>query len=165
MASSFGGGKSIEDQHNSLSLEDKDVDFLDLYEIEEERIEGLKWRVIGRFLTDRSINFIAMKNTLASLWRPIKGVVIKELRINLYLFQFFHDLDIERVTNGVPWTFDQHILIMKELSMWVQAYDIPNGFMTERIGNAIGQHNGTYVESDPDNFARVWRNYMRIRFL
>ena len=30
--------------------------------------------LVGRFLTDKVINFPAMKNTMASLWRPGKGV-------------------------------------------------------------------------------------------
>ncbi|KAF2308041.1 hypothetical protein GH714_034674 [Hevea brasiliensis] len=62
----------------------------------------------------------------------------------------------ERVVKRGSWTFDQHLLILKELEkgknpvtvplnsveMWVQAYDIPNGFMIERIGAAIGNFIG-----------------------
>lgn len=35
--------------------------------------------LVGRFLKDKVINLSAMKNTMASLWRPRKGVCIKDL--------------------------------------------------------------------------------------
>lgn len=39
---------------------------------------------IGRFLTDRSLNFNAMKGMITSIWRPAKGICIKELDHNRY---------------------------------------------------------------------------------
>ena len=71
--------------------------------------------LVGRFLTDKVINFLAMKNTMASLCRPRKGVCIKDLSLTLFLFQFFHEVDVKRVLESGPWTFDQHILILKRL--------------------------------------------------
>ncbi|VFQ71524.1 unnamed protein product, partial [Cuscuta campestris] len=35
--------------------------------------------LVGRFLTERPVNFVAMKNTMASLWRPEEGMVVKEV--------------------------------------------------------------------------------------
>lgn len=69
--------------------------------------------LVGRFLTDKVINFPAMKNTMASLWRPRKGVRIKDLSPTLFLFQFFNEVDVKRVLDLGPWTFGQHILIVK----------------------------------------------------
>ena len=89
---------------------------------------------------------MAMKNTLASIWRPVKGVCIKKLSSNLFLFQFFHELDMEKVVKGGPWTFNQHLLIISRLKIgdspnqvplflsefWVQVHDLPCGFMSEK---------------------------------
>ncbi|KAK6156010.1 hypothetical protein DH2020_010258 [Rehmannia glutinosa] len=120
---------------------------------------------------------MAMKNTIASIWRPVKGVFIKELGPNLFLFQFFHEVDISRVQSNGPWTFDNALLLTKRLSigeqpskiplfftdLWVQVYDLPFGFMTERVGKSIGNFIGTYLDSDEHSFKGVWQNYMRIR--
>ena len=57
---------------------------------------------MGRFLTDRSINGLIMQNTLASVWRHVKGVCIKEIQSNLFLFQFYHELDMKRVIDNGP---------------------------------------------------------------
>ena len=51
---------------------------------------------VGRFLTDRTINFMAMRNRLANIWRPGKGVNIKELGNGYYLFQFYHIVDLKK---------------------------------------------------------------------
>ena len=66
--------------------------------------------LVGSFLTDRNINFIAMKNRLAGLWRLGKGMCIKDLEPNLLLFEFYHEIDLRRVVEGGPWTFDSHIV-------------------------------------------------------
>lgn len=42
--------------------------------------------LVGRFLVDGVVDFPAMKQTMAALWRPGKGVFIKEIDVNLYLF-------------------------------------------------------------------------------
>lgn len=62
--------------------------------------------LVGRFLTDKVINFPAMKNTMALLWWPRKGVRIKDLSPTLFLFQFFNEVDVKRVLDSGPWTFD-----------------------------------------------------------
>lgn len=35
--------------------------------------------LMGRFLTDKNINFQAMQNVLASLWRPEEGMEIHDI--------------------------------------------------------------------------------------
>ncbi|KAK6164114.1 hypothetical protein DH2020_000978 [Rehmannia glutinosa] len=118
-----------------------------------------------------------MKNMLASIWRPVKGVFIKDLGPNFFLFQFFHELDMARIQSNGPWTFDNLLLITKRLhigeqparvplfhvELWVQVYDLPFGFMTEKVGKSIGNFIGLFVDSDQHNFMGVWQNYMRIR--
>ena len=79
-----------------------------------ERIDS-RFCLVGRFLTDKVINFAAMKHTMASLWRPGKGVCIRDLSLTLFLFQFFHEINVKRVLESGPWTFDQHILLVKRL--------------------------------------------------
>ena len=45
-----------------------------------------RYCLVGCFLTDKVINFTAMKNTIAALWRPGKSVCIKDLSPTLFLF-------------------------------------------------------------------------------
>lgn len=99
--------------------------------------------LVGRFLTDRPIRVLIMKARMAGIWRPVKGVTIKEASPGLFLFLFFHVRDMEAVLRGGggPWSFDSHLLILgrmqigtliQELSLfhvefWVQVHNLPVG--------------------------------------
>ncbi|MBA0760110.1 hypothetical protein Gotri_022889 [Gossypium trilobum] len=41
-----------------------------------------------------------MKNTTANLWHPLRGVLILDLGEKMFLFKFFHEMDIKRVMEG-----------------------------------------------------------------
>ncbi|KAJ9135110.1 hypothetical protein P3X46_032329 [Hevea brasiliensis] len=129
------------------------------------------------FITDCVINFNAMKHTVATLWHLGKGICIKELGSSLFMFQFFHEVDVSRVVDLSPWSFDQHLLLFKRLNsneqptnvqlfhtlMWVQLHALPLGFMLERMASTIGNFIGGFVEADSSNYFSISRSYMRIR--
>lgn len=82
-----------------------------------------------------------MQHTLASLWNSGWGVHIKEIGTNMYVIQFFHEINLKRVIEGSPWSFNRKALIidrMKEgevprgvklnsIDLWVQIYDLRAG--------------------------------------
>lgn len=168
---------------NNITLEDEEDGGLALEEIVGETGgEGfkdfdVKLCLMGRFITEGVVDFPAMQQTLAALWRPGKGVYIKEIDTNLYLFQFYHEIDIKRVCDGSPWSFNRKVLIiarMKEgdiprgvslnkLDLWVQIHDLRPGFMTEKVGQEVGNYIGEFISSCPNNFREVWREYLRVR--
>uniref|UniRef100_A0A803P5H9 Zinc knuckle CX2CX4HX4C domain-containing protein n=1 Tax=Cannabis sativa TaxID=3483 RepID=A0A803P5H9_CANSA len=104
---------------------------------------------------------------------------VKELETNKYLFQFFHEVDIGRVLDGTPWTFNKSPLIVERLKegenprnkalntmeIWVQVYNLEVGFRSDRVLQGVGAYIGQYVSSCPKNFAGIWRDYFRVRVL
>lgn len=88
-----------------------------------------------------------MENVLASLWRPKEGVEIRDLGGQRYSFVFYHKLDLQKVVDGGPWSFEQGTLLCQTLKpsedplslplntmyIWVQIYDIPNGMISEKV--------------------------------
>lgn len=157
---------NIIDAMNNITIEDEEDGGLALEGIEDvSGLEGLqdfdvKLCLVGRFITEGVIDFQAMRQTLATLWRPGKGVCMKEIDTNLYLFQFFHEIDIKRVCNGSPWSYNCKALAiarMKEgdiprgvslnkLDLWVQIHELRVGFMTEKVIQEVGNYIGEYVE-------------------
>lgn len=133
--------------------------------------------LIGRFLTDRNINFSAMQNVLASLWRPREGVEIRDIGGQRYSFVFYHKLDLQKVVEGGPWTFEQSTLVYRPLKtgeepqslqlntmdIWVQIYDLPHGMVTEKVLQSIGNYIGEFNKTDPNNVTGGWKMYLRIR--
>lgn len=93
------------DRFVELSLSNAEEEELILEVDPRQHIEGqYKHCLVGQFLTDRSINFIAMKNRIASIWGPGRGVCIKELGSQLYLFQFIHEVVSLRADLGLSIT-------------------------------------------------------------
>ena len=107
-------------------------------DIPEERMQEIALSLLGKFLTPSTISPKAMKAVMQSVWRPSKGMVVKELDKNLFLFQFFSGKDKDFALNEGPWAFDGHLLILKEwrgteqlseitfdkARFWVKAYDV-----------------------------------------
>lgn len=118
-----------------------------------------------------------MQQTPTTLWKPGMGVYIKELDVNRYLFQFYHEVDVKRVMEGSPWSFNRRALVMSRLKerenprcvklnsmdLWVQVYDLKAGFMSERILKEVGNYIGKFVDFPPGNFTGVWRDYLRVQ--
>ena len=162
----------------SLSVDEEEELVLDTGE-DGSTTQSFDLCLIGRFLTDRMINFNAMKHRLANVWRPEKGICIKEINKQLFLFQFFHIVDLKRVLEGGPWTFDNHLLILHHLKQgaiptaiplfhvlfWIQVYDILVGFMSLNVGKQLDNFIGKFVDYDINNNAGLWRNFMCIRVL
>ncbi|VFQ58504.1 unnamed protein product [Cuscuta campestris] len=109
------------------------------------------WTIAGRFLTDNVIKFDIMQRVMAAAWKPALGVRIVQKDDNLYLFHFFHMKDATRIIEEGPWSFDNATLVMKLLSpgevveakdlnmvqMWVQIYDLPDGYTSLEILEAV----------------------------
>ena len=116
----------------------------------------MRYALIGRFLTDKPINFVAMKNTMASIREPRKGIAVTEVGAGRYLFQFFHEFDVITILNNGLWTFNQHILVVRRLmetdqadrvplnqvTFWVQIRNLPVGFHSIKIVKDIGDYVG-----------------------
>ncbi|KAM6602001.1 hypothetical protein CsatA_021610 [Cannabis sativa] len=168
----------MDHQYAAMSLGEDDEGFLMYEDVSVDTVDfDDRWCLVGRFLTDRSIDFDAMQHKMASLWRPVRGLFVKELEPNLFLFQFYHDMDIDRVVEGSPWTFDRIPLIFErlkqgenprcitpvELTYWVQIHGLIAGFRSETVLKDLGNYIGSYVKMDQNNFAGGWRDYLRIR--
>ena len=144
--------------------EDHTVEMEDETQAEEESFS--KWCLVGRLLTERPMDFAALEQVMAS--RPVKGMFVKELEVNRYMFQFFHELDVKRVEEGSPWTFNRAPIILERIKkrenlrtvplnlteIWVQVYDRRAGFMFLK---ACGDFIGKFMASCPKNYTAVGR--------
>ncbi|KAH1064637.1 hypothetical protein J1N35_029624 [Gossypium stocksii] len=160
---------------------------LNLLDDEEEEFQGesvmvdstLQNCLVGRYLTDSVVHFLSICNTMADLWHPIGGVCITNLGEKRYLFQFFHEVDVQRVLVGVPWFFNNHLLILQWLpngedpvmmvlnfvDFWVQVHDLPPELMNETIARQFGDFYGKFLDYDTSIPPMGYKSYMRIRVL
>lgn len=133
--------------------------------------------LVGKLLTEKTTRFNFFRDTMATVWRPKKGMMAREVSTNLFLFYFVHELDIKKVLNGGPWSFDQSLLLLKQIEpntsphginlnyadFWVQAYNIPPGMQTAKTTEMIGAFLGTFIMADTENLGGLWKDFMRVR--
>lgn len=78
------------------SLAEEEDDELNFHVDEGLQIEfDVNFYLVGKFLTHRPIRVAVMKERMAGVWSPVKGVLVKEANLGIFLFQFFHPKDID----------------------------------------------------------------------
>lgn len=133
--------------------------------------------LVGRFLSDRPIKFEQMQQVMASVWRPMMGMRVLPVNDNLFLFQFPHPKDLQRVLDDGPWSFENHTFVCKQLlpqvrpedvtldtvEFWVQIYELPAIYVSMDFIMQIGNYVGSLIAIDQNNFGGTWRSYFRVR--
>nr|KYP76527.1 hypothetical protein KK1_020773 [Cajanus cajan] len=132
--------------------------------------------LVGHFPTNRPIHTHIMKNRMASIWRPGKGVSISELKPGVFLFQFYHHLDLKHVLDNGLWNFENNILIeskifegdipkdipLNHVDVWVQVHNLPAGFMSQNIGEHLGNSLANFLDYDSKHNTSLWKLCIRI---
>ncbi|KAH1073174.1 hypothetical protein J1N35_025502 [Gossypium stocksii] len=86
-------------------------------------------------------------------------------------------MDLERVQNGVPWTFNNHLLIFQWMDkgkdppkvlliytwFWVQVHDVPPSFYFEGIAWQLRDFIGKFLEYGTKSLERGLQSDMRVR--
>ncbi|WOG81791.1 hypothetical protein DCAR_0100942 [Daucus carota subsp. sativus] len=117
--------KDLEEAYANLSLSTDDEDGIIIEDIPDVTAnEGLDFYLVGCFVTNKKINFMAMQDTLSSIWRPVKVIMEETTQMNMFLFKFFHERDMQRVLEDGPWTFNQQVLLVKKFNADEQLKDI-----------------------------------------
>ncbi|GMJ04187.1 hypothetical protein HRI_004087900 [Hibiscus trionum] len=84
----------------NLSIDVGEDDGLQFETIDTDSRPSFEHCFVGRFLTSSIINILAMKSTLANVWRPVGGIAISDIGDNRFLFRFFNVVDANRVDRG-----------------------------------------------------------------
>ncbi|KAJ4832998.1 hypothetical protein Tsubulata_005303 [Turnera subulata] len=122
--------------------------------------------LLARVLGSKHLNPRTFTNVIRGLWSPTKGLEIAHLESSLFLLQFKAKRDLTSILKGEPWSFDKRLIVLKQVSgddnfrnvemqdcpFWVQLYDVPMSFRTDRhlplIARRLGHFSG-YDERGP----------------
>lgn len=132
-----------------MSNEEENVILFDESDSVEQSTKN-QYIIVGRLLTEKPIKFNFSKETLAGIWRSGKGMRVKDLAPNLFLLQFFYQMDMDRILEDVPWSYKQSMLVMKKLAphespfdisltkveFWVQIHNLLVGFCSKKGGES-----------------------------
>ncbi|KAK5824612.1 hypothetical protein PVK06_019393 [Gossypium arboreum] len=164
----------MEEELANLRLLDEEEAFQ-----EEAAVVGRSYQfcLVGRCLTYSVVHFPYLRNTMADLWHPIGGICISDLGKKRYLFQFFHDVDVQRVLSNTPWFFNNHLIILQKvqkggdrsaillnfIEFWVQIHDLPPGLITKTIAMQFREFLGKFLEYDTSILTLGLEKFMRTR--
>ncbi|KAL3524845.1 hypothetical protein ACH5RR_013217 [Cinchona calisaya] len=104
----------------------------------------------------------------------IKGIVMGE---NHVLFQFTAMAGMKKVMEGVSWTLDKNIVLLKDFNgdvqpsklkfrdctFWVRLYSLPLNHMDAESGYFLGNKIGTTLIVDGDDDCMAWGKFLRVR--
>ena len=61
------------------------------------------------------MNVEAVARTFKPLWKADKGISMKDMGENTFLFNFNAESDLERVLSNEPWTYDKYVILFKQV--------------------------------------------------
>ncbi|XP_056686880.1 uncharacterized protein [Spinacia oleracea] len=150
---------------SKLSLEEGEGDVVDLGDVVvEDQSDNLELLLIGKLLTERPFNVDAFKRTMTKVWAPSQGMVIRVLGPNLFAFQLFHWRDMEKIMNGLPWCFENNLIVLKNIEgdeqpeevalshspFWVRIKNLPFNCRTDAHVKALIAGMGDVIEIEKD---------------
>ena len=134
-------------------------------------------RLAGKFLTKRIINAKAIARTFKPLWKPAGELKIRDVGRNVLVFEFEDAIDLERVLEFEPWSYDKSLVIFQKtksvesapslefsvISFWVQLHNVPETSLNQETGEVVGNTIGTTIRvADPEDDGEG-REFLRIR--
>lgn len=94
--------ESINDRLAGINIEDEENEELVFEDDVVDNPHRFDLCLVGRFLSKKNINTRAMKTKLDDVWRPMRGISIKDLKPGVFLVQFYHKDDLKWVFSGGP---------------------------------------------------------------
>lgn len=101
--------------------------------------EPLVFKLAALFFTKPVVNAEAMARTFKPLWKPIGEFKIRDISGNILLLEFDDVLDLERVLEFEPWSYDKSLAVFQRAvdaksapfldfataTFWVKLHNIP----------------------------------------
>ncbi|KAL2927838.1 hypothetical protein RDABS01_007357 [Bienertia sinuspersici] len=104
----------IDRKLKGLSLKEEEEEIVGCEEESEVMREQLRLCLVGKLSSQNPYSMSALKNTMRVAWRVHNGVV-REIKSNLFMFQFFSMADKNKVMEDGPWSFDGSPSLLKEV--------------------------------------------------
>ncbi|KAK3225038.1 hypothetical protein Dsin_004900 [Dipteronia sinensis] len=107
--------KEIAKLCDSLTLKDNDGLVMPIRrDLTIDGVRLLALRLIGKLLSNKSVNREAFMTVVPIIWRTLEGFEIKVIDGNTFSFTFKNEDDRRRILQGGPWRFDNALLIIEE---------------------------------------------------
>ena len=145
-----------------INLTAKEGDVIKIRLSEREQIEEYSLSLLGKFHTTWPYNKWAAKTFLRLAWKLGQDLKIVEVGDGLFQFKFTIESQLLWVVNNGPWSFDNHLLLLRRwergmtansvtfthLPIWVQVWGLPFDLFNEEVRIDTGKGLGRVVDVD-----------------
>ena len=129
-------------------------------------VEESIYLLAGQFYTKRVLSVDAVARTFKPLWRTAGEFKIRDIGKHILLFEFEDALDLERVMEFEPWSYDKHLVAFEcvldiesapfldfsRATFWVQIHNILERSLKVEVGELIGKSIGRVIQvADPED--------------
>ena len=117
-------------------------------------------RLARKFLTKRVLNVDVVARTFKPLWKPIGELKIRDVGENILMFEFEDNLDLERVLEFEPWSYDKSLVIFQRVvdvdsvsclefshtTFWLQIHNVLECLLMQATRESISKTLGMVVQ-------------------
>ncbi|XP_010678228.1 uncharacterized protein LOC104893789 [Beta vulgaris subsp. vulgaris] len=151
---------------SKLNIEEDENTVIDLGS-DDNRILDAKTSLmlVGKIVSERTVNLEALRRTMNQIWALNRSMIVRSIGVNLFVFQFFHWKDKEKILAGRPWCFDEKLLLLEEVRgneqpsqvvivsspFWVWIYNLPFNYRSKTEVSAIAGSLGLVLNIDLDD--------------
>lgn len=118
---------------------------------------------LGAFSRIKELILSTIRLSTCGTWE--EKLVSMILALTNICFNFFHLVDMKKMLEGAPWTFNNHLLLLHQsregeilgqipihhVEFWIQVHDLLVGCMSVGIGKQLGDFIGTFLDYDVNN--------------
>ena len=139
-------------------------------------LEERSLSLMGRFHMSKPLNTKVAKKLFRSVWKFGQYLRITEVGDGLLQFKFSMESQLNWVTKNGPWSFDNHILLLRRwekgmmaytvefpcVPIWLQVWGLPFYLINEESGKDIGESIGKVMEVNYKAIAADQACFLRI---
>jgi hypothetical protein len=146
------------------------------------RMKGLMeakddWQAVGKSLAVKPISVKGIHETLDKIWCGDKGLVIKDVGENKFLFSFNHPMGKKRALEDGPWMMGHSLLVMvpfngkkaleavdfHHVPIWIRVSKLPMWMMNRKVAEIIGNEVGKFMDVDDEENGTTIERYLRVK--
>jgi hypothetical protein len=134
-------------------------------------------QAVGKLLAEKPALAEAIEDALGPVWCPMKGIDVKDLGENIFLFTFHQEGGKKKAVDSGPWRFEKDLMVMEEfvptkapdeyefnrIPIWVRVFKLPWGMMDYDTAESIGNRIGEFLAVDGMVDGLAMGKYLRIQ--
>ncbi|KAE8806404.1 hypothetical protein D1007_17459 [Hordeum vulgare] len=141
------------------------------------KVGMVEHQAMAKLMAEKLAFAEAMETTLGMILCPMKGLEVKDLGENIFLFTFHQESGKKRALSEGPWSFAKSLLVFEDydpdktlseycfssIPIWIHVFDLPLGGMNRDTGELIGEEVGEFMSADVGGNGMAIGKYLHIK--